>query len=113
MPSSTRATVPFGPDPAIARWALAEVRRIVLAGLAGQDAVVLLFGSYATNRADRLSDIDVAVLAEEPLPQGVLAEINERLEESQVPYDVDLVDLAQCDPAFRERVMREGVRWTD
>ena len=92
---------------------LAEVKRIVLEGLKGHRAKVYLFGSRATGEAWRWSDIDVAVLPLEPLPMGLLGEISEALEESTVPYNVDLVDLSVADLSFRERVEREGVLWND
>jgi hypothetical protein len=34
-------------------------------------------------------------------------------EESTIPYDVDLVDLRQADPALVDEVYREGVNWRD
>ncbi len=92
---------------------LAEVKRIVLDGLKGHRAKVYLFGSRATGEAWRWSDIDVAVLPLEPLPMGLLGEISEALEESTVPYTVDVVDLSVADSSFRERVEREGVLWND
>lgn len=33
------------------------------------------------------------------------------LEESTVPYKVDLVDLRRADAAFRRQVIEEGVLW--
>ena len=92
---------------------LDEVRRIVLRGLRGRQVRVYLFGSRARGRTDRRSDIDVAVLPVEPLPAGVLSAIQEALEESRVPYPVDLVDLSRSAPAFRRRVIEEGTVWTD
>ena len=90
---------------------LAEVRRIVLEGLRGQRARVYLFGSRVRGLSGRASDIDVAVLPLEPLSPGTLSAIREALEKSRVPYCVDLVDLSDADPAFRERVLAEGVLW--
>ncbi len=90
---------------------LDEVQRIVLESLAPHRVRVFLFGSRAEGRPARGSDIDVGVLPLEPLPAGLLAEIAESLECSQVLYTVDLVDLTRVEPAFRERVEREGVRW--
>ena len=55
---------------------LDEVRRVVLRGLAGRTAKVYLFGSWARGEASRVSDIDVAVLPVDPLPIGLLAEID-------------------------------------
>ena len=47
-----------------------------------------------------------------PLPAGLLSEIREALEESLVLYPVDLVDLSDATPQFRERVLQEGVLWS-
>jgi len=52
-------------------------------------------------------------LAETPLEAGVLGAIREALEESTVPFSVDLVDLSEVDASFRERVLRQGVQWND
>jgi len=90
---------------------LVEVRRIVLEGLRGRRARVYLFGSRARGLAGRTSDIDVAILPLDPLPPGTLSAIREALEESRVLYSVDVVDLSYADPAFRERVLKEGVLW--
>ena len=94
---------------------LAEVRQIVLSGLRGCRVHVYLFGSRARGQEGAFSDIDVAVfpLELDALPEGLLSTIRESLEESHVPYIVDLVDLSQSDPAFRARVLQEGVLWSD
>ncbi len=59
------------------------------------------------------SDIDIAVLPRDELPRGFFAELLADIEDSQVPYDVDLVDLREADPALVEEVRREGVKWRD
>jgi hypothetical protein len=41
----------------------------------------------------------------------VLATLRDALEESTIPYRVDVVDLAETDADFRERIRREGVLW--
>jgi predicted nucleotidyltransferase len=96
---------------AIAEEALEEVRRIVTERLKGRDAMVVLFGSRASGSTRVASDIDVAVLPRSPLPTGLLSRIREALEESHVPYRVDVVDLSSVDPAFRKRVLETGVIW--
>ena len=90
---------------------LDEVKRIVLQGLGALRARVWLFGSRAQGKAGRASDIDVAVLPLDPLPEGLLSEIQEALEESLVLYPVDLVDLSRADPGLRARVERDGIPW--
>ncbi len=92
---------------------LPRIRASVLDALADYPGVeVYLFGSYATGRGRRFSDVDVAVDGPEDLPREVIAELQEALEESTVPLRVDLVDLRHALPDFRERVRREGIRWT-
>jgi uncharacterized protein len=94
------------------RRALDEVHRIAREVLSPSGAEVILFGSAASGRFGALSDIDLAVDPVGPLPPGLLPTLRERLEESHVPYRVDVVDLSAVDPAFRERVLAEGVRWS-
>ncbi len=108
---AAKASSPSLPDPAVAREALAELGRILRRGL-GEGATILLFGSWARGTATRLSDIDVAVLPSEPLTPQLLAQLRDRIEESRVPYRVDVVDLSSCEPAFRERVLLEAVVWS-
>jgi predicted nucleotidyltransferase len=105
---STAGSGVTGRDAAI----LDQVRALVTRSLGTRTAVIYLFGSWATGRHHAASDIDIAIEAAEPLAPGLLAGLREALEESTVPYRVDVVDLADADPAFRERVRREGVVWS-
>ena len=91
---------------------LEEVRGIVLRFLEGRQARVYLFGSWARGEACRVSDIDVAILPSEPLPAGLLPDIEEALDNSLSLYPVDLVDLTTTSQNFRDRVMAEGLEWT-
>lgn len=91
---------------------LEEARRIVLRGIGPARARVFLFGSRATGQTTPLSDIDVAILPLEPLPEGTLSLVREVLEESSIPYRVEIVDLSTVEAAFRERVLVEGIPWS-
>lgn len=95
------------PDAAI----LKRVEHIVRRALSPHRANVYLFGSWARGLQRPASDIDVAIEGSDPLPPGVLAGLREALEESTIPYPVDVVDLADTEADFRERVHREGVLW--
>ncbi len=92
---------------------LEKVKRVVLRGLEGTPVRVYLYGSFARGQAVRTSDIDVAVLPEQPLRPGVLARIREALDESTVPYPVEVTDLSEAPLSFREQVLREGIPWND
>jgi predicted nucleotidyltransferase len=91
---------------------LDQVRRIVFGLLGDLPATVFLFGSSARATATPASDIDIAILPGSPRAAARIPEIRDALEDSCVPFFVDVVDLAEADEALREAVLREGVRWT-
>jgi amidophosphoribosyltransferase len=64
------------------------------------DREVWVFGSRARNRARRRSDLDLAVGGREPLPTKVYLDLKEDFLESDLPYFVDILDLASADPQF-------------
>ena len=94
-------------DPAL----LERVKGIVRRVLGRTPADVYLFGSWARGAQRPTSDIDVAIESAAPLPRALLASLREALEESTIPNRVDVVDLAETDAAFRDRVHREGILW--
>jgi predicted nucleotidyltransferase len=74
-------------------------------------ARVYLFGSCARGEVWHGSDIDVAIDPDEDLPRSVMIGIRDALEESTVPYFVDVVGLKKADEQFKARVKAEGVLW--
>lgn len=87
--------------------------RIALSILRSFNVDVYLFGSAAKGNMTRHSDIDVAVLAKEPLPSGLLAKVRDALEQSNILYNVDLVDLSEAPEEFKVKVLQQGTLWKD
>jgi len=98
---------------AVRKQAIEQLRRMVLEALGEHDAGVWLFGSCARGDERQRSDIDVAILTRDELPAGFFGELDADIEESTIPYDVDLVDLRYADPALIAEVRRQGVKWRD
>ena len=84
---------------------------MVLAALGEYDAEVWLFGSCARGEALQHSDIDIAILPRNELPTGFFSDLAESVEESSIPYDVDIVDLRSAAPTLIDEVRHEGVKW--
>ena len=84
---------------------------MVLAALGEHDAEVWLFSSCARGEALRHSDIDIAILPRHELPSGFFSDLSESVEESSIPYDVDIVDLRRAAPTLIDEVRCEGVKW--
>ena len=85
--------------------------RIASRELGAQRARLYLIGSRARGDAGRASDIDIAILPDAPLEPGTLARIREALEESTIPYEVEVIDLSRVDEAFRRKALAEAIAW--
>ena len=70
---------------------------------------IWLFGSRARGEAAEGSDIDIAVECDGSGCE-ILSLLRMEIEESNLPWKVDLVDLDRA-PWLRERVEKEGIRW--
>jgi len=93
-------------------WSLQEARHILQSYLAGSGIEAWLFGSRARKDNRRMSDIDIALRDPDgPIDRALLASLADAFEESEIPYTVDLVDLATVDPEFQAQVQREGIPW--
>lgn len=66
-----------------------------------------LFGSRASGNARPFSDIDIFYT--ETIPSSELLKLEEELEESDLPYKVDLVDYNTCDKEFQKILKRTHV----
>jgi predicted nucleotidyltransferase len=93
--------------------AIEELRRMVLDALGDHAAEVWLFGSCARGKIRNASDIDIGILAHDRLPAGFFGKLEDEIEESDIPYHVDLVDLRSVDPAWLDAIRREGVNWRE
>ena len=70
---------------------------------------IYLFGSRAKGNASPYSDYDIAIESNTSLRKK-LSEIKSIVEESQIPYKVDLIDLSKA-PYLKKIVQDEGILW--
>lgn len=91
----------------------ADHRRIVLdildTHLPGA-AAVWAFGSRATGRARRYSDLDLAIDAGRRLTIDEAAVLREAFDDSDLPYRVDVVDWQAIGAAFRSLIAADRRR---
>ena len=72
-------------------------------------ARAFVFGSRAHGGARRYSDLDLALEWERPLGLALIGCIADALSESDLPYKVDIVDLATVEASFKARVEADRV----
>lgn len=67
---------------------------------------VWAFGSRVTGTARKYSDLDLAVISDQPLDFGLLGELRDAFSESDLPFKVDVVDWASTSAEFRAIIKR-------
>lgn len=70
------------------------LENILVKTLTGVPVTIYLFGSWARNEEKRTSAIDIALQSDEDKPIKIMVELRENIEESMLPYHVDIVDLS-------------------
>jgi len=70
---------------------------------------VWAFGSRAKWTAKPYSDLDLAVITDQPLPLKTSANLSDDFSESDLPWKVDVVDWATTRAPFRKIIERDKV----
>lgn len=96
------------PATSLDKPALAQIIAILAQIFSDESCAVYLFGSRATHRATATSDFDLAVLAAQDVSYK-LSLAREKLEQSNIPFKIELVDLRVTSAAFSRQVQTEGV----
>ncbi|MGV4878130.1 nucleotidyltransferase family protein [Acetobacter indonesiensis] len=68
------------------------------------DREVRAFGSRVTGKAKPFSDLDLAIMGDEPLSLETRARLEEAFSESELPWKVDVLDWALSDQKFRKLI---------
>jgi predicted nucleotidyltransferase len=88
------------------------VLNILRANLPGS-AKAWVFGSRATGRARRYSDLDLTIDAGRRLTLDETARLIEAFSDSDLPYRVDLLDWHDIDERWRETIVADRVALTE
>lgn len=88
-----------------------ELKGLLLNLLNDLDVDVFLFGSWARGTQKHSSDVDIGIDAHGKDISYQLALLREEIEESAVPYNVDIVDMNNASEAICASIRREGILW--
>lgn len=73
------------------------------------DYEVWAFGSRTQGSAKPFSDLDLAIVSEQPLSLDLYAALRDDFSESDLPWKVDVVDWASTSNVFRAIIERDKV----
>jgi uncharacterized protein len=95
----------------ISRKYLELAKEIILDQLDDPNVKVFLFGSRAGNRPGSGSDIDVGFAGFQKPSETTFRRINLALEESRIPYQIDLVDFDKVSEDFKATALKKIIKW--
>lgn len=72
------------------------------------EARIFIFGSSLTPK--RFHDIDIGIINGK-LTEYELFKIKDELEESNIPYIVDVVNMDKVNAGFRNKILKQKVLW--
>lgn len=98
------------PSP-IYQKSIQDLKSLVFETLSGENVIILLFGSRARGDFSRVSDIDIGIIPGKNFDRKKLVLLKERIEDLNIPYTVDVVDLSRVSKVFKDKAIREGVVW--
>lgn len=75
----------------------------------GPRVKIIWFGSWVTGKARVNSDIDIAIEAPEGLSMADYAALWNWVDELPTLYSIDLVNLSEVGPHFRQEILRQGI----
>jgi predicted nucleotidyltransferase len=87
---------------------------IILDKYLDNNYTLILFGSFAKNKIDKISDIDLAVFSKEIIPSSVIAQAKEELENKVITLrNIDLINLTDrnINDKLLENILKESVIW--
>ena len=90
---------------------LDQLKDIVLAELRDESVEILLFGSRARGDGHAGSDVDIGLIPRRKLNPLKVSVLKEKIEESRVPYKVDIVNLSEVSKEFLDHALKRALTW--
>jgi len=86
-----------------------ELKKILIDFFKDKGVKIYLFGSRARGDNSIFSDVDIGIISDNDISKHIVY-LRELLEESSIPYKIDIVDLSKNDRLYKI-VLQEGIRW--
>lgn len=85
-----------------------QIKKII-AKFFKKNAKVFIFGSAAESK--NFNDVDIGVINKSRVDELKLILAKEELENSALPYKIDIIDFNKVEKKFREKVLKGKIIW--
>jgi hypothetical protein len=90
-----------------------NLKKHVLELLKDEEVKIILFGSRARKDNAVFSDVDIGIIPKGALNGKKITLLRELIENLNIPYKVDVVDLSTVSDEFKKEAMAEVEVWRD
>jgi predicted nucleotidyltransferase len=90
-----------------------ELRKLLNSLIDDKNIRIYLFGSRARGDQSTGSDVDIGLWSDEEIDDKKLALWRAIIEETTIPYQVDLINLRQVSEDFRREIFKAAQLWND
>ncbi len=92
---------------------LIKLKRLVVGYLEDEKVQVFLFGSRARKDNANHSDVDIGYIPYGEFDRKKIVNLNERIENSTIPYKVEIVNFNEVSEDFKRAALKDAVIWKD
>lgn len=94
----------------ISKW-IGIAKDIFLKNLDTDKYFIFIFGSRAANNFSHSSDLDIGLIGDSPVERKQIIKIKHELEESIVPFHIDIIDFYNADENFEQTALQDIIVW--
>jgi len=87
------------------------LKEIILSIVDTEKVMVFLFGSRVSSHHDASADVDIGLFSDDNIPVALYHRIRNAIEESIIPWEVDIIDFTRIDPMFKKEATKDIVIW--
>jgi len=92
---------------------LSIIKEAVVTSLKDDKVKIVLFGSRARGDNQRCSDVDIGIIPVGKFNKDRITLLKEKVEDLNIPYKVEIVNLSEVSEEFKTEAMRNAVVWKD
>lgn len=86
-------------------------KRIILSQIDKERISVFIFGSRAAGKEKHDSDLDIGLWSTTKISSTLIRKLNDSIEESIVPYHIDIIDFTRADKKFKKIALEKIEIW--
>ncbi len=92
---------------------LQQLKNLSLSIFENEPVKIILFGSRARGDQNPTSDVDIGIIPRSGSCAKATTLLKEKIEESNIPFKVDVVNLKETSEDFYNEAIKDAVVWKD